>query len=994
MVDYYLYYPCPGSTGTQFYSNVAPTYPGAFIRFDSGSDPLQYGKCYNVFPRTLEVPPTPLVSINWATVTYSFWNDKCDSCVEQAPCGDCPPGYTLVDGECILIDIVPADYTGGLVQVGAGAEKLVYSSLGLRLYPDISGLTLPIYGYGYAGLIPVPCTITIPYSVKDNNGLGSVVTPLLSSVKSKLWGCDASIPTCQTFSTPTNSGRLMTTGIWSPGYPEDVELSFEFCVNLDTTKQYLIGIAGDNKVKIYIDSVLHVFLDVDGFGACAETINTPFVYWHVFPITLTAGNHIIKLSGLNLGSEASFGAEIYDIDLATFQSTLTSPASAAPNCGNVPADVDPYVVFSTKDYIGQYIPDPNDPGVWTCPDGYTLDECNGIPQCVQITTVPVIPCNSYYTLNDCCTGQPAEYPIDFELQGVIYLLFNGNCLETACPDDLIGLIITEISNEAGINLTGCLELTEIPESEIPIDASTYPYENVFVEVVTVLTCQDCVQCSDICYILTDCENLLDPIYTLSSRVSPFVGGVNSIIINGYTNCWTVAVSEDTCDCAINVVVTQNFTNCELCLGYTSYKLTDCNNSANIMYTSTDLSEYVGQVIEQDCPGCWFVEEFFLQPLSDTAIIVTNVFDNCTTCGYTYYRLFDCAGVAEDIITTTDLSLLLNDIITLDWCPETCWQIEVTREHINATTVFIKDTYAACSQCFIDVLPCTCQTAKLVDPCVGYILTLPANAGTISYIECDGAVITNTYTNAFPFTLEFCGQSGQTFMSPIITQIDLSVECNFLSWIDCENRKISSADPVFNNSISPKMCIKQWSMPEGLYEYTTYGDCIDNNRVFECPVVPKLTRAVRPGYNTPTCTISHYEKIACSFADAMYSNALEKRYGITSCCPEDREKWEVKWELTELATLVQATPSIAPEPPFPPFPPPPVLKCVKYNISIFAPLGAAIYYLDCNSEVAVLVIPASKIKIIPPICGIEGQTTSTIYAIGGLNFSFTETAILC
>jgi hypothetical protein len=230
------------------------------------------------------------------------------------------------------------------------------------------------------------------------------------------------------------------------------------------------------------------------------------------------------------------------------------------------------------------------------------------------------------------------------------------------------------------------------------------------------------------------------------------------------------------------------------------------------------------------------------------------------------------------------------------------------------------------------------------------------------------------------------------MSPIITEIDLSVECNFLSWIDCEGRKISSADPVFNNSISPKICIKQWSMSEGQYEYTTYGDCIDNNSVFECPVVPQLTRAVRPGYNTPSCTISHYEKIACSFADAMYSNALEKRYGITSCCPEDREKWEVKWELTELATLVQATPSIAPEPPFPP---PPARTCVNYSLRIYAPVGGAFAnYLDCDGVNTIFAPPAQKQTIILPVCGLSGQDSTTIFATGAVSFSFTESTTLC
>lgn len=533
------------------------------------------------------------------------------------------------------------------------------------------------------------------------------------------------------------------------------------------------------------------------------------------------------------------------------------------------------------------------------------------------------PILQYYTLNDCCTGEPIEYPFDYELQGVIYLLFNGNCFETACPIDLIGLTITEIVNEAGINLTGCLELTEILESEIPIGAIQYPYESLFQEVVTVLTCQDCVQCSDICYILTDCENLLDPIYTLSSGVSPFVGGVNSIIINGYTNCWTVAVSEDTCDCAINVVVTQNFTNCELCLGYTSYKLTDCNNSANIMYTSTDLSEYVGQVIEQDCPGCWFVEEFNLQPPTNVPIVVSNAFDSCIDCQTVYWILEDCDGIEDPIITTTDLSLYNNQFITLEWCPTICWEVSSTREHNNATIIILKDNYQSCIECQLDILPCQCST-----------------------------IVNNTLTAiAIPY-------------------------------YDCFNELVYT-DLVQPNKRSKKVCLKKWNNigSDELY----FGDCtLGTSRDFICPPVVYPKRTVRPGYNTPTCTIDHYEKIVCSFANAMYSNTLEKRYGITSCCPEDREKWELKYELVEFASLAQDNP-------LPP-PTPPLVVCHSYTIIIMTFENSSFNYINCLNEEVSQNLPAVKGSYQINVCGIAGQTI--LQPINVNSFIVTETNTIC
>jgi hypothetical protein len=456
------------------------------------------------------------------------------------------------------------------------------------------------------------------------------------------------------------------------------------------------------------------------------------------------------------------------------------------------------------------------------------------------------PILQYYTINDCCTGEPVEYPLDYELQGVIYLVFNGNCFKTACPDDLIGLTITEILNEAGINLTGCLELTEIPESEIPIGAITTGYENVFEEVVTVLTCQDCVQCSDVCYILTDCEDVLDPIYTLSSGVSPFVGGVNSIIINGYTNCWTVAVSEDTCDCAINVVVTQNFTNCELCLGYTSYKLTDCNNAAIIKYTTDDLSTYVGKVVELDCGGCWTVELINIIPPSDVPITILYTYDTCDSCNQEYWRLIDCAEVEKDIITITDLSVYDGQVITLTWCPTICWTVESTRVATDATIVFVDGEYETCQDCITAVNPCLCST-----------VTAPgiAKPAAYGYIDCDG---------------------NQQF-----------------------------TDILFPGQTSEKVCARTWST-ENL-NITYYGPCEEfvsrTETIYSCPVVPLPKRSVTPGYNTPACTVEYFDKVSCNFANVMYSIALEERYGITSCCAEDLEKWEIKYELLMMAAML-------------------------------------------------------------------------------------------
>jgi hypothetical protein len=907
MADYYVYIPCPGSTGTQFYSNVAPTYPGAFIRFDSGSDPLQYGKCFHVMLVSLEVPPTPLVSINWSTVVYSFWNNKCSDCVEEAPCGDCPPGYALVDGECVLIESVPANYTGGLFQVEAGAQLAVYSAFGLRLYPDISGLTLPLLGYGYNVVSGSSCIVSIPYTVKTNNGAGALVTPLLTGVQSNLWGCSGAYASCQTSTTPGNMGRMVTTGIWSTGYPLNTELSFDFCVTIENTKQYLIGIAGDNKVKIYIDNVLHVYLDADGSSAgCAASVGTPRNYWHVFPVTLIAGQHTIRLSGLNINLDASFGGEIYDIDLATFQSILTDPASAAPNCGNVPADLDPYIIFSTKDYIGQYIPDPDDPGVWTCPDGYTLDECNGIPQCTKITTVPVIPCA--YQLVSCC-NDAATYLVSFpdlpsgttdiliinpgtsgipagcyqvleytdEASGIptLYVGINygvgGGCNAFYCNSYCGECNCTRVKVKPAYVIPGdpgttplqywtCDLITDEAGNIIPTYAvlgvprdgswSDYVCGGAFTETVPAYIYENTGLCSLAIetntfecpkhYQIINCQDTTQIICVSNDLSSEFASGL-SIQVSAYPEiCWYIEELLVPCLSPVTVVVTQTFVNCEVCEETlkTYYKLINCIDPLVVVYTETDVSASIGSVIAvNEYPDdCWTIE---VSALAVSPVDVTGVieFASCEECGRQFYLLEDCntENPEPNIITSTDLSLYVGQVITLEYCPEICWLVSETDVSSENEVINVTGLYTTCEICQIMVLPCLCSR-----------VTNNITAGTrFEYYDCNGI---SKFTPALAL--------GQR---------------------------------------SSKVCAKFW-VDTTAVEY--FGDCVEG----VCPDDSQPIKSIRPGYNTPGCTPEKYEKIMCNFSEGIYKQIVSILYGVTTCCGEDSYRWEIRKELIELKAI--------------------------------------------------------------------------------------------
>jgi hypothetical protein len=345
-------------------------------------------------------------------------------------------------------------------------------------------------------------------------------------------------------------------------------------------------------------------------------------------------------------------------------------------------------------------------------------------------------------------------------------------------------------------------------------------------------------CSTQCFELTDCNGVLDPIYSTAQSLSPF-GVLGQVVqIQGYDACWTISRTVE-CDCAINVVVLQAYDTCQECNPDPNYLLTNCDDQTTIIYTSSNLSAYVNQVVElnPDCPGCWIVSEINGPIPSDVSISVSVAFDDCEACKTTYYVLSDCAEIEANIITLTDLSDYVGQTITLDWCPTTCWNVAVSLTSLNAGVLGdISQEFDNCIDCLTS-FSCVCSRIKNHD----------AVAHNYDYLDCEGVVQTITLL------------SGQR---------------------------------------SERICLAHWlsSYPTDYVEY--FGNCTDG----ECPpqVYPK--REVRPGYSTPICSTEKYEKITCKSAEILYKQVMTLRYGITNCCPEEDDKWLVKKQIIDLQAL--------------------------------------------------------------------------------------------
>jgi hypothetical protein len=349
-------------------------------------------------------------------------------------------------------------------------------------------------------------------------------------------------------------------------------------------------------------------------------------------------------------------------------------------------------------------------------------------------------------------------------------------------------------------------------------------------------------CPPECFILEDCNGILDPIYATKPSLSPFAILGQVVVLENYPGtCWEVTDTAE-CDCAIDVVVLQSYEDCPTCLNAPKYKLTNCDDETLIVYTSTDLSAYLGQVIIRlDCPGCWYIEEIEDIP-SDVPITVDVAYIDCIECARDYYLLTDCTGYKDPIITYTDLSQYVGSVIKIKYCPETCWTVTTTLLSTNAGIVIPDVEYEDCEECLL-TFPCICTTVR--------------NDSTTSkeyeYYDCELGIET--------FTLV----SGET---------------------------------------SDRFCMRVWGeyYPETDF-IVTFGNCSETTpNIWNCPPIVYPRRSVQPGYNTPACTIAKYEKISCRSADVYYKQVLYLRYGISDCCPEDNDKWLIKKELIDLDAL--------------------------------------------------------------------------------------------
>lgn len=219
-----------------------------------------------------------------------------------------------------------------------------------------------------------PVTITAdPYSTYSTfgtrlydsgyNDLGNGTFTLLQT--SDLWKNTGST---------VNEGPLNRNALWSTSAGNNIWYGFNDCITVPESKTYYIGLAADNYLRF----------SIDGFTLVDSTNNTEwtpsnqysFKYWHVYPVYLTEGYHVIEMYGKNQNLAAGFGCEIYN-NTATELINATQLSDLDVLFSSATFFNGSFTVVQNNDY--EYL----DEG-YQCPDGWVYDSCSGV--CYNIIT--------------------------------------------------------------------------------------------------------------------------------------------------------------------------------------------------------------------------------------------------------------------------------------------------------------------------------------------------------------------------------------------------------------------------------------------------------------------------------------------------------------------------------------------------------------------------------------------------------------------------------
>lgn len=801
----------------------------------------------------------------------------------------------------------------------SGAHTPIISPDFARPYPNPNPLGLPVNSSppGLTTSYPYPLYQSTITSGVLNYGQGPEVTPIAYT---------SFFPTFpQPFSTYFSQNYLATKGVWNYQLGVSVEnqwAGFIACLEPEVETTYLITAVGNNGIRVIIDGVLAVEI-ISGNGGTQglNIINT-------YEITLPAGLHSVRLECFNYSGSGGLAADIFECSYSQFAAVTTlaqlealvrfstfwkrarnmtiasTGSDVVTISGDVtkPSDLQGYfdsagfpanafiteVLDSVTYRFNQNIPAggytgnlrflftaSSDPDTaFSCPEGYVLGTCDGLI-CYKTTEVP---CQeySYYTLNDCCTNLP------YEIEGEqLVLRFDGACYDIGlCPEDFINLVITSISNESGIDITGCLKLVEITDN---IPEQTTNFSTIIQEVETVPTCAECITN----YRLVFCDPTIPSVDT-STDLSSVVGQNILVEVNGIQRCATVEQT-DNCNNLVEIITQLETCSCQQC-----YILTNCViEGVEPIIVTNDLAQYVGESIYL-CPENFPTNTI---PPVDPGVPFIIPGDSPIYAG----KLINCCDPTDIRYVTNNFFgyistgvLVIPNIDSPNGGSKVCWRYEKGDEQgqpyyfADLTGAKYYESCVICNQqnpCVVYpiVEDCFCYDVQQAQSCDN-ALTLILNSPPAVYTDCEDCI--NDRLKECYLIVD-CEDQNNT----LLVSNDLSEYVGKVIKIKYCDTCWTVLPPIDNCENSEEVIITD--------SYDLCSECLPT------PVEPELKlkpRSIRPGYKTPACTPEYTEKVNCKFAEQAFNKMTSIRYGIASCCEEDFDRWDIKKQLLILEEI--------------------------------------------------------------------------------------------
>lgn len=775
----------------------------------------QPGECYvvsdNQDPACVGVPVTFVAQFN-----------NCLECHDPpvSPC-DCPQGTILVTLPDGTTACQQDSYVLAQGPLGNGCHQNV-----LGINQTLAGFTPAQWGpsdqycrygarfYGETASLQWPISFTTgcaPATQVFTDFSANPVPAIGPNVLNTLWGDGTG-----GFSGPY-TGRYNIAGVTPhPTIPCNDGVSerkgFVHCMNVATTTTYSFGV-GAMAPQIIINGIVFLdtvaFTNIDIFG---------YENWNVFQLTLPPGNYVIQMIGHTAGLDSC----------ATF--TFNNPPFNPRNPGSVPGLA--FEIYQA-----------------------TTAALAAMTTTIQLNAVLV-----YSTVNE--LGGKFDY-------GSVN---NYRCPCTALPP---APCFTAVGN---YNLIG-------PVLDNCTANPLNPNANPLIYVCHTYTYTPITPC---CYLLTNCDPAGTP-YTLTTSTDLSLEVGNVVTVNGppgsppIIGCYIVSVTQCT-GAEIPVTVTQSFGpasdgGCAACAPK-CYMLEDCSGIIPAFIVSDDLSLYVGQVISL-CPPSG-------SAAARGAIFQTENFTDQIV-------LTDCCNPNNKVRGTPPGVLhigYLGATVIIPSLGPNCWVVDSAVSPIGSVATIPSvalnwfDTSIQTKQA-CDVGCPSCSGVTLVQ-CGCFIVTLAGG--------CQGAiplpgVITNNYitcADCLPKCYKLTDCSDPT--NVIITDTDLSLYltqvifidgCPGICWIVTTSDTCVGAIPVVLGEL--------------------FIDCDTCLGIVPVPLELK-PRKIKPGYDTPACDPAYTEKVNCTFSEAVYDAMIIKRYGITMCCNQPIEKWDIKKQLLDLMAL--------------------------------------------------------------------------------------------